>query len=322
MSSSTSNSEPLALLGRALVGGCLVAAVLLLAFGNGHHASVIDYHGAVAAKERRLRALPSPKVVIIGGSNATFGIDSERLEHALCMPVVNMTIHANLGVEFMVNEVKSRLGPGDLVIASFEYSAYREAVRDNEVHVLTVDRAPEAIHALPWYRRPRVIINVAILRLQAAWEEVLGERKGAGKEKVYRAEGFNERGDMVAHLDLPPRGPDEQQPVEYKEPPFGDDLLPLAQELVDSAAAHQARVIFTWPCIARSSRRPVVENEVAARMAEAGHPLLGEARDYVFPDTAFHDTHYHLRAVGRRLRTDQLIRDLCGKAGINCCGAE
>lgn len=322
MSSSTSNSEPLRLFGRALLGAGVVGMLLVCAFHNGHHASVIDYHGAVAAKEARLAALPSPKVVIIGGSNATFGMDSEALEQALCRPVVNMTIHANLGVEFMVNEVKGHLGPDDLVIASFEYSAFREAIRDNDVHVLTVDRAPGAIRALPWYRRPRVIADVAILRLQAAWKELLGERKGEGQERVYRADGFNDRGDMVAHIGLPQRGPEKQQPVEYKSPVFGDDFLPLAQELVDSAAVHQAQVVFVWPCVAASSRRPDVEDVVARRMAQAGHPLLGDPSAYVFPDTAFHDTHYHLRGAGRRLRTEQLIRDLCSNPSVNFCLSE
>lgn len=322
MNSSTSSSEPLALFGRALLGACIVTVILVLAFGSGYHASVVDYHGAVAAKEERLSNLSSPKVVIIGGSNATFGIDSEALEHALCAPVVNMSIHANLGVEFMVNEVKSELGPGDLVIASFEYSAFREAVRDNEVHVLTVDRAPDAIQALPWYRRPRVLINVAILRLQAAWNKLLGRRKGEGQEAVYRADGFNERGDLVAHHGLPQRGPTKQQHVEYKEPTFGDDFLPLANELLDSAATHQAQVVFIWPSVARSSRRPDVEAVVADRMSRAGHGMLGEPASYVFPDTAFHDTHYHLRATGRKLRTEQLIRDLCSSRTITCCGSE
>ena len=322
MSSSTSSSEPIRLFGRALLGACIVGGLLLWGFGNGHHASVIDYHGAVAAKEERLATLPSPKVVIIGGSNATFGMDSEMLEQALCMPVVNMTIHANLGVEFMVNEVKTHFGPGDLVLASFEYSAFREAVRDNEVHVLTVDRAPGAIHALPWYRRPRVIADVAILRIQAAWNDLLGKRRGEGEEAVYRADGFNERGDMVAHLGLPQRGPEKQQHVEYKEPVFGNDFLPLAQELVDNATVHQAQVIFIWPSVASSSRRAEVEAVVARRMAQAGHPLLGDPGAYVFPDTAFHDTHYHLRAAGRALRTEHLIHDLCGSGSVTCCLAD
>lgn len=322
MSSSTSNSEPLRLFGRALVGAGVVGVLMLWAFHNGYHASVIDYHGAVAAKEARLANLPSPKVVIIGGSNATFGMDSEALEKALCMPVVNMTIHANLGVEFMVNEVKGHLGPGDLVLASFEYSAFREAIRDNEVHVLTVDRAPGAIDALPWYRRPRVIADVAILRLQAAWNDLLGKRRGEGQELVYRADGFNERGDMVAHIGLPQRGPEKQQHVEYKMPVFGDDFLPLVKELMDSAAVHQVQVVFIWPCVAASSRRPDVEDVVARRMMEAGHPMLGEPGSYVFPDTAFHDTHYHLRGAGRKLRTDQLIRDLCSSGSVSCCRPE
>jgi len=319
MSSSTSNSEPLSLLLRALVGAALVAIILVLAYHNGYHAARVDYHGGVSAKEERLARLPSPKVVVIGGSNATFGLDSEVLERALCKPVVNMSIHASLGMEFMVNEVKDHLGKGDLVITSFELSSYSEPIKDNEVHVLTVDRAPEALRAIPWYRRPRVIMNVAILRLQSAWKYATGEWDREVTEAVYTAKGFNERGDMVAHLGLAQRGPERQQPVEHRFPVFGADAAPILKDLMENAQRSGAQVVFTWPAIAASGHRVDIDSILAAEMRAVGFELLGDPTDLVFPDTAFHDTHYHLRATGRQLRTRQLIRDLCESGQVDCC---
>lgn len=319
MSSSTSSSEPLRLLVRTALAGAIMALVLGWGYCFGPPVARIDYHGAVAAKQARLRQLPSPKVVIVGGSNAAFGIDSERLEQALCRPVVNMAIHASLGVEYMVNEVKSQLGQGDLVITSFELSAYNKAIKDNEVHVLTVDRAPGALEVMPWYRRPRIHVALAIMRCQAAWKYATGEWNGEVPDQVYRADGFNERGDMVAHLGLPPRGPARQQPVEHRRPFVGTDIFPLLQELQDSASAHGAQVVFTWPSIAASSERKGINAAISAGMAEAGLAFLGDAADNVLPDTMFHDTHYHLRASGRDLRTARLIHDLCATSKIACC---
>ncbi|MBX2972677.1 MAG: hypothetical protein KF797_06210 [Flavobacteriales bacterium] len=319
MSSSTSSSEPLRLLLRAAVGGCLMAAILFLGYHDGHEVARVDYHGATAVKEARLAALPSPKVVVIGGSNTAFGMDSELLERALCRPVVNMGIHGGLGMEFMVNEVKGRLGPGDLVIAAFELSCYAKPVTDNEVHVLTADLAPGALDVMPWYRRPRIHVALAIMRCQAAWKHITGEWEGAGGDRVYRADGFNTQGDMVAHLGLPQRDAARQSPVEHVMPAFHRATLPVVRELADSVAAHGARLVVTWPAIAASSRRPDIEGTISTRMAEAGYPLLGDPATYVFPDTAFHDTHYHLRAAGRRLRTERLIHDLCASGAVECC---
>lgn len=296
-----------------------MAVLLWAGHAYGPNVARIDYHGAVAAKQVRLKELSSPKVIVIGGSNAAFGIDSEMLEAALCKPVVNMAIHASLGVEYMVNEISSELGEGDLIIAAFELSAYNKAVKDNEVHVMTVDRAPGALNVLPWYTRPRVHVALAIMRCQAAWKYATGEWDHDVADKVYRADGFNERGDMVAHLSLPQRGPLRQQPVEHRIPFFGSDILPVVNELTDLARERRAQVVFTWPSIAASSERADISASIAQHMAAAGHPLVGRASDYVMPDTAFHDTHYHLRAAGRALRTQRLIRDLCNSGAVRCC---
>ncbi len=319
MSSSTSNSEPLLLVRRAAWAGAIVACILIAAFFNGHHASWVDYHGATSAKLERLMSLPSPKVVVVGGSNMTFGVDSEELEKALCMPVVNMSIHASLGIEYMVNEVKDHLGKGDLVIAGFEGASLNVASKDNEVHVLTVDRAPAALAAIPWYRRPRILINVAIMRLQAAWKYATGEWGDEEPEPVYTARGFNERGDMVAHLGLPQRPPELQERVVYPTPLIGDEVIPMLKDLVANAERKGAKVVFVWSCVASSSRRPDLELEIEQRMRQAGIPLLGEAAAVVFPDTSFHDTHYHLRATGRKLRTQRLIEELCTDGEVHCC---
>lgn len=320
MSSSTSNSKPALLLGRALWAGVIVACILIGGYHSGYHASRVDYHGGLAAKQERLRSLHSPKVVVIGGSSATFGLDSEALEKALCAPVVNMSIHASLGLSYMVDEVKDHLGSGDLVITSFEHSSLNVAAMDSEVHILTVDRVPGALVAMPWYRRPRVLINVAILRLQAAWKFATGRwRHDDPPERVYTASGFNERGDLVSHLGQPHRGVDRQQHAKFYSPAFSDDVIPVFQDLVDHATRSGAQVIFSWSCIASTSRRSDVEVEIEHRMDQAGFSMLGDPADYVFPDSAFYDSHYHLRATGRQLRTRQLINDLCTSGKVRCC---
>lgn len=322
MNSSTSSSEPLRLLLRTMGAGLLLLPVLLLGYAFGPHVAQVDYFGAVAAKQARLAALPSPKIIIIGGSNGTFGIDSKEIQDAFCRPVVNMTIGAGLGFQFMCNELNGHIGKDDLVIATLEFSAYTKAIKDNETHILMVDRSPGAMAAITWYRRPRIYLGLAIMRCQAAWKNLTGEWKGEVADKVYRADGFSEQGDLLLHLGLPQRGPDRQQKVIHDLPSFGPEMIPVARELADSVAANEAHLVFTWPAVASSSQRTDLTEMIAMRMGEAGFPMLGTAADNTFADTAFHDTHYHLRASGRSLRTQRMIRDL-EKAGIlQRCGGQ
>lgn len=319
MSSSTSSSEPLRLLIRVLLFCSIPITILGAAYRWGPHASRIDYMGAVAMKHARLDALPSPKVIIIGGSNAAFGIDSERLEKVLCMPVVNMSIHASLGFRFMVEEVKGSIGRGDLVIVALEHSCYSKSTKDNDLHILTADRYLGALHYMPWYQRPKVVVGIAVMRMQGRWKELSGAWKDDSLDPVYRANGFNAQGDVISHLDRPQREASRQQAVDFFEPYIGEEFDPLVRALAVEVNTHGGELVFTWPSIAKSSFRSTFHQAMRDGLRESGFEIIGRTEDYVYPDTLFYDTHYHLNAKGRQVRTTQLIRDLCASAQVHCC---
>jgi hypothetical protein len=49
-----------------------------------------NYLAAVLEKDRIIRNASSPKVILVGGSNLAFGIDSKMMQDSLGMSVVNM----------------------------------------------------------------------------------------------------------------------------------------------------------------------------------------------------------------------------------------
>ena len=51
--------------------------------------------GALRDKYERLTSLEEPKIVIIGGSSAAFGLDSAVIEEHTGMPVVNFGLYAS-----------------------------------------------------------------------------------------------------------------------------------------------------------------------------------------------------------------------------------
>ena len=55
-------------------------------------------------KHQRLSSIQESKVVLVGGSNLPFGIKSPLIEEALGMPVVNMGLHAGLGMNFILSD--------------------------------------------------------------------------------------------------------------------------------------------------------------------------------------------------------------------------
>ena len=70
----------------------------------------------VIDKSRRLQQLPSPKIVLVGGSNVCYGVDAKLLQDSLRMPVVDMSINGGVGMSFYYEQVKPFINKGDIVI--------------------------------------------------------------------------------------------------------------------------------------------------------------------------------------------------------------
>ena len=104
-----------------------LVAVLLPFVGVTLYATVIlppvygdTFVGALDDKYERLNTVEGPKVVVVGGSSVAFGLDSEKLEEYIGMPVVNFGLYAALGTKVMLDMSESGIGEGDIVIISPE----------------------------------------------------------------------------------------------------------------------------------------------------------------------------------------------------------
>src|SRR3989338_1453716 len=80
-----------------------------------------NYLSVIVDKHKRLESLPSPRLIFIGDSALPFGLDGERIEKELKIPVVNMGLHAAFGLPFIFEEIYPDLRPGDIVAAIFHY---------------------------------------------------------------------------------------------------------------------------------------------------------------------------------------------------------
>jgi len=79
------------------------------------------------AKHERLHALGAGKLVVCGGSNVAFGVDTRYLEKETGRPGVNLAMGAGLGLAFMVNEACPEIRQGDVVLFLPEYELFFES---------------------------------------------------------------------------------------------------------------------------------------------------------------------------------------------------
>ena len=74
-----------------------------------------SYDFAIIDKHRILAGTKSPKIVLAGGSNLAFGIDSAEIENKLNIPLVNMGLHAGIGLGRILNDISPFLNSNDIL---------------------------------------------------------------------------------------------------------------------------------------------------------------------------------------------------------------
>lgn len=82
-------------------------------------------------KEHVASQIEKPKIIIAGGSNALFGINSAVIEGITGYPVANMAVHAALDIDFLYYKLVDHVKEGDIVVMPLENGTYVRGL-DNE----------------------------------------------------------------------------------------------------------------------------------------------------------------------------------------------
>ena len=283
-----------------------------------------NYLAAVLEKDRLIRNTQSPKIVLVGGSNLAFGIDSKKVEDSLGLRVVNMGLYAKLGLRYMLAQVRPYIKQGDVVVVVPEYDQFYGdfANGDNTLNTALLyapaDRIPDFIRSysiVDVVLRPR-IENARRNFLRAAASAVGREHQffPPDTNPVYNRNSFNPYGDVVAHLGKKGMDPDS---IYVKELPplkeFNRGTLSDLNSIAASARERRAWSYFMFPSyIDRSYSINIPAIESLRRKIAGGTtmPIVGTPADFVYPKQFFFDTRYHLNGEGRELRTLKMIEVL------------
>jgi len=287
-----------------------------------------DYARASLRKHERLARYEAPKIVLVGGSNLAFGIDSAMISRAIGCPVVNMGMNGYLGVRYMLEEVKRELNPSDLVVLAFEYDNFYKTVDGRPTDILVVVKAnPTAFTYLSFDQQMDVLGSIPfatqqkVLRLleeATVWAKdgLMGRAAPEADETtisaIETASGFTPEGDLISHLGvawseeledgiIPPDGAIDPQ------------VIGLMQAFGAQMQARGVDVMVSYTPITRAfyEQHAATLNEVHARIGRSpplNTPSTPEA--FAYDESFFFDTVYHLNAEGRELRTQRLIEDM------------
>jgi hypothetical protein len=314
--------KPIEFLAKVCLFGAMLVTTLWLIFFVVLPPDYREPFAVVFIKQAYLSHAAGPKVIILGGSNALFGIDSGLLEQRLGRPVVNLALQFGIPLSMQMNQIEPYLKPGDLVVMSLEYGYYVFPDGSNASMARLLEVYPQAVTWLDPINL-KGLPDMLKITFQEKYNRLLSNPGGYPSASIPQildpgahlpeslVRTFSPQGDLLAHLDLPGK-PIENGPF-FTYSQYNARFTEIVTTIDRRARARGALAVLTFPS-SRASNCAATEQtftELKRRLkADLTLPIVGSPESYCFPDAYFFDTSYHLLREGRQVRTEQMAADI------------
>ncbi len=263
-------------------------------------------------KHDRLLNFEGQRIILVGGSNLSFGINSGMIEEELGIPVVNMGLHAGLGLKFMLDDIRNDIRKNDIVILSPEYSLFFDNNWYGTTPMIEMFIINPEVYKNINFKNNKSIIgdlpNIALKNilkyLISSYYSFLGKKKNIG---VYERKSFNKYGDVIAHYNL-----DNEI---YDSPKIlGDSLnyeafnyVKIFKEEIENKGALFIYIncSINEKSLINNSQKINFINKHLKKLSITKGELIE-----IYPDSLFFNSHYHLNKKGVEIRTQNIINKL------------
>jgi len=267
-------------------------------------------------KDSLLLHVPSPRLILVGGSNISMSINSQILRDSLHLHPINMGIAANLGLAYMVDHTLKGIQKGDIVIVSPEYSQFYNSLAygTEDLTRMILDTSPREIFSL----RPKQLRNM----IQHIPAYALSKFRFAeyfdvnNDDEIYTRQSFNKYGDLDKHWNLSKR---DFQPMEPIVEPIDEDAITILEEYKIKLEDKGAMLFITFPAFHVDSynNQKLQIRELQRKLRDRGFAILGYPQRYIVEDDVMFDSFFHLTRNGVVQRTNLLIEDIKKKMPNN-----
>lgn len=293
-----------------------------------------EFMSGVKIKHNLLEKDDYKRLILIGGSGVGSSIDSRLIKQETGYHTINMGVWGQLGLRYILEEVKHDIKEGDIIVVIPEYAHYYHFVDGwralNELiyvypksltHLTSINQVKIIISTYPRFFRQKIKALPAYLikkirDMMLLSGDVLNNGERVQSEKSNSIDLQN--GDYIADLDNPTSlnivseglFPDI---VNMEKVSFQYEAIDVLNNFYIYANTKGAKVYFGYPTIPNLQFEKYIKiiNEVQNKFnANLKIPIINTPASETQPINDFTDYIYHLNRDGREKRTLRLIQQL------------
>lgn len=270
--------------------------------------------GALPEKHKHLESVQGKKIILLGGSNVSFGIDSKTIQDSFKIPVINMGVHAGLGLEFILNDIKNYIKKGDIIILMPEYEHFYTDNYYGEMelvsYIFDVDPSSQkTIETRQWPHLIKYLPTYSAKKIKNYIPSLLS--KSLPAIDIYHKESFNEYGDAYLHWTLPNQPFIEAKQNTGKEKIYNEVIEQI--KLFKSQAEKNNIHFYIFPPVIDEisyDHQAAMINEIVKELKNNNLAFEVNPINYKYQKDLFFNSYYHLNKKGVDIRTKQFIHDL------------
>ena len=276
-----------------------------------------SYQSVIRDKYELLVNTESPKIVIVGGSNACFGIDNKMLSEKTGYPVVNLALHAGFGALFNTEISKANIMPGDIVLVAYEYGWPEPSYFDDfgvDLIMTGIGNEYDIYKYVPINKYPALIGYIP--------EYAKGKANYRPETGTYSRESFDEDANCIFYRDSEEKmldyDPITWVGIDLTDVKISDESVKHITEYKEYVESRGASIyMIGCPIYDRAIINEYAEfdNLVNEEESRIGIDYISNPLEYIFGYDYIFDTMYHCNSMGQQKRTELLINDML-KAGI------
>lgn len=309
----------------AILYGCYISYVAL--FYRPFDSNILWVDNMLSKKLEMASNLPSPKLVLAGGSATLFGLSARQMEQALGIPTINLATSAGLGVDYTLERTKEILRPGDIVLYPAEISVLLDEKHGYAFFInFILGKDRRYVQFLPLLERLRVYAAVSCWSIGNDFLNAdcqpHQESEAVG---VYHSRAINEHGDQTMNSSPVPSAIANLQPFTFTSTLPTYNMTQVVQ-FAQWCKYHRIRFILgfsntlDFPQYHGDSNFEAYSRRMLQYFASRQVEVLGTPTDALMPRQYFFDTIYHLTQEGVQLRTQRMLPALAAQLGRRLTG--